>query len=261
MCVLCIVVTFSPNGKYVACGGLDNLCSIFMVDDTIGWHEGGLPDNTLQHHEGYISCIKYISNNKLLTASGDGSIALWDINTHSVQSKYIDHMHDVQSVAVCVENNPNLFLSGAIDAKVKLWDIRLSSKNSQTHNNACVYTFDGHTSDVNCVSWFPDGNAFITASEDSTCKLYDLKCFKQLNCYKSEEHGNPVKDVDFSVSGRYVFASYDENPFCLIWDTISAEMVRELEHDSRVCLKRSPEGDYLATGCWDSYVRLWSMPK
>ena len=163
-------------------------------------------------------------------------------------------MHDVQSVSVC-HTNPNLFVSGAIDAKAKFWDMRLPAL------NACVFTFEGHTSDINQVSWFPDGNSFITASEDSTLKLFDIKCLKELNCYFDEKDLNPAKDVSFSKSGQFIFASYDEAPYCVMWDTITSHKIRSLDINTRSCLQVSPKGNYLATGSWDMFIRIWTLPK
>ena len=252
-------VCFSPDGSKIACGGLDNLCSIFEVESIGGWHDkGGLADTTLQHHEGYISCIKYLDSDRILTSSGDGSIALWNISSHSVINTFNDHSHDVQSIATQFKPgkggnvDKNVFISGACDAQAKLWDLRIG--------NGCVWTFEGHTSDINKIEWFPDNYGFLTASEDSMLKLFDIRCLKELNCYFSESYNNPCKDCDFSHSGRYIYASYDENPYCLIWDTISGKIIDELgPHASRLAIKMAPNGKYLATAAWDSIIRLWSI--
>jgi guanine nucleotide-binding protein G(I)/G(S)/G(T) subunit beta-1 len=52
-------------------------------------------------------------------------------------------------------------VSGSSDTTAKLWDWRVG-------NGSCVKTFPGHESDINSVSFFPDGNAFGTGSDDSS---------------------------------------------------------------------------------------------
>ena len=42
---------YSPEGSFVASGGLDNLCSVFNINDSVGW-EVKQPHRELQQHEG-----------------------------------------------------------------------------------------------------------------------------------------------------------------------------------------------------------------
>ncbi len=51
-----------------------------------------------------------------------------------------------------------------------MWDMR---------SNKCTRTFEGHESDINSVVFFPDGNAFGTGSDDSSCKVFDLRAYNQ----------------------------------------------------------------------------------
>ena len=67
---------FSPDGNHVACGGLDNICSIYNLDtkDT--------PikvQRELAAHTGYLSCCRFFGGGKLLSSSGDMCAFLWDV--------------------------------------------------------------------------------------------------------------------------------------------------------------------------------------
>ncbi len=42
-------------------------------------------------------------------------------------------------------------------------------------NGKCVQTLKGHESDINSVKFFPDGRAVGTGSDDSSCRLFDLR--------------------------------------------------------------------------------------
>ena len=42
---------YSPQRSFVASGGLDNLCSVFNINDSVGW-EVKQPHRELQQHEG-----------------------------------------------------------------------------------------------------------------------------------------------------------------------------------------------------------------
>ena len=44
----------------------------------------------------------------------------------------------------------------------------------------------GHESDINTVGYMSDGNAFATGSDDSTCRLWDIRAQSQVNCYAND---------------------------------------------------------------------------
>ncbi len=70
-----------------------------------------------------------------------------------------------------------------------------------------------------------------------------------------------VTSLSFSSSGRFLFGGYDDGK-CRAWDTLKGAMIRTLSHVNRVsCLGVSRNGTALCTGCWDSYLRIWSWIK
>jgi len=239
---------YSPGRQLVASGGLDNLCSVFNVKDSVGW-EVKQPYRELQQHEGYLSCCRFIDNNQILTSSGDASCILWDIEKQNPIMTFNEHNGDVESVAI--NKDKNTFVSGSIDATAKTWDFRAG--------NSATGTFVGHQTDINSVAWFPDGNAFASGSDDSTVRLFDLRAHCQLNCYGGNEIYSTVTSVDFSSSGYYLMAGYDEEPYCLAWNTMTGHKESMLEHPTRAsCLVTAPDGCSVATGCWDKTLRIWA---
>jgi len=67
------------------------------------------------------------------------------------------------------------------------------------------------------------------------------------------------RSVAFSVSGRLLFAGYDDFN-CNVWDTLKGERVGVLAaHENRVsCLGVSSDGNALCTGSWDSLLKIWA---
>jgi guanine nucleotide-binding protein G(I)/G(S)/G(T) subunit beta-1 len=154
-------------------------------------------------------------------------------------------------MSIAISKNQNIFVSGACDASAKIWDMRMS--------NACVQTFVGHQADINTVQFFPDDLAIGTGSDDGTCRLFDLRHDGQLASYEHEAIVGGVTSIDFSKSGRLLFAGYDDFN-CSVWDTLLCERVQVLTgHQNRVsCLGVSPDGYALCTGSWDSNLKIWS---
>jgi guanine nucleotide-binding protein G(I)/G(S)/G(T) subunit beta-1 len=99
---------------------------------------------------------------------------LWDIESGSKVTEFADHLGDVMSISIN-PTNQNVFVSGACDAFAKLWDIRTGK---------AVQTFAGHESDINAIQFFPDGNAFGTGSDDTSCRLFDIRADRELNTYQ-----------------------------------------------------------------------------
>ncbi|KAJ1551550.1 guanine nucleotide-binding protein subunit beta 1, partial [Cladochytrium tenue] len=61
---------FAPSGNFVACGGLDNLCSIYNLKGKEG---SAKVSRELAAHTGYLSCCRFISDRQIITSSGDMS--------------------------------------------------------------------------------------------------------------------------------------------------------------------------------------------
>jgi guanine nucleotide-binding protein G(I)/G(S)/G(T) subunit beta-1 len=161
---------YAPSGNYVACGGLDNICSVYNLSSRDGPTRVA---RELSGHSGYLSCCRFINDRRILTSSGDMTCMLWDVETGSKVTEFADHLGDVMSISIN-PTNQNVFVSGACDAFAKLWDIRTGK---------AVQTFAGHESDINAVQFFPDGQAFGTGSDDATCRLFDIRADCEVNTY------------------------------------------------------------------------------
>lgn len=107
--------------------------------------------------------------------------------------------------------------------------------------------------------FFPNGDAFGTGSDDSTCRLFDIRAGRELNKYKTEDANCGVTSIAFSISGRLLFAGYDDFS-CKVWDSMRGDQVGILlGHDNRVsCLGVSSDGMALCTGSWDSSLKIWA---
>jgi guanine nucleotide-binding protein G(I)/G(S)/G(T) subunit beta-1 len=110
----------------------------------------------LAAHTGYLSCCRFINDDgsHVITSSGDMCCMLWDVESGQNISQYNDHHGDVMSI--CQQpsvSHPKIFVSGACDAEAKVWDI---------NKIGSVRSFRGHESDINAVSFFPDGIGFGT---------------------------------------------------------------------------------------------------
>ena len=82
---------------------------------------------------------------------------------------------------------------------------------------------------------------------------------QELMMYSSEMIVVGITSVAFSKSGRLLLAGYDDFN-CNVWDTLKGERVGVLTgHDNRVsCLGVTEDGLAVATGSWDSFLKIWN---
>eukprot|EP00286_Rhodomonas_abbreviata_P019067 CAMPEP_0181309430 /NCGR_PEP_ID=MMETSP1101-20121128/12007_1 /TAXON_ID=46948 /ORGANISM="Rhodomonas abbreviata, Strain Caron Lab Isolate" /LENGTH=342 /DNA_ID=CAMNT_0023415909 /DNA_START=236 /DNA_END=1264 /DNA_ORIENTATION=- len=234
----------------VACGGLDNLCSIYKL--TPDRAPTNRAEKELAAHDGYLSCCRFVGKDKLLTASGDSTCIMWDVERGDPISTFTDHAGDVMSLAISPSAPTQTFVSGSCDSNSKVWDAR---------EKRCVMTFTGHESDINSVAFFPDGNAFASGSDDSSCRLWDLRAVCEVNQYGNDRILCGITSVEFSRSGRMLFAGYDDYS-CHGWDTTGSRSqvsMRMASHENRVSsLGVSLDGAALCTGSWDTLLKVWA---
>ncbi|XP_021565920.1 guanine nucleotide-binding protein G(I)/G(S)/G(T) subunit beta-2 isoform X1 [Carlito syrichta] len=203
---------YAPSGNFVACGGLDNICSIYSLKT----REGNVRvSRELPGHTGYLSCCRFLDDNQIITSSGDTTCALWDIETGQQTVGFAGHSGDVMSLSLAPDGRT--FVSGACDASIKLWDVR---------DSMCRQTFIGHESDINAVAFFPNGYAFTTGSDDATCRLFDLRADQELLLYSHDNIICGITSVAFSRSGRLLLAGYDDFN-CNIWDAMKGDRAGE----------------------------------
>jgi len=238
---------YSPDGTLVTCGGLDNVCSTYKLSECSNSGAIQKASAELSGHDGYVSCIRFLSSHEMLSSSGDMTCMLWDVNTGRAKQQFKGHAGDCMVLACRLDDKT--FVSGSVDSTAKVWDVRTSKT---------IATFAAHESDINAMAMFPDGNAFASGSDDSTVRMFDMRALQQVNKFAGENVVSCVTTLDFAQSGRKVFVGYDDNHL-IAWDTAKAQIVQNIEaHEHRVsCLGVSSDGVVLCTGSWDSLLKVW----
>ncbi|CAG8553430.1 3096_t:CDS:10, partial [Dentiscutata heterogama] len=147
---------FSPNGKLLAFSAENDCIHLFDVESGKNIHkfkgETGCPTRT----------IDFTPNSSLLiSGSDDETINIYDVRHFNRIGKCTGLDGFVMSVAAAGDNEH--FVSGSTDGKVKLWNIE---------NKQCLSTVGQHSEQVSALSWNPDGDKFISVSEDRSLKWY-----------------------------------------------------------------------------------------
>ncbi|CAJ0939010.1 unnamed protein product [Ranitomeya imitator] len=87
--------------------------------------------------------------------------------------------------------------------------------------------------------------------------MYDLRADREVAIYSKESIIFGASSVDFSLSGRLLFAGYNDYTIN-VWDVLKGSRVSILfGHENRVStLRVSPDGTAFCSGSWDHTLRL-----
>jgi len=111
-----------------------------------------------------------------------------------------------------------------------------------------------HENSLSHVEFSRDGKHLVTASEDSTARVWDAVTGKLLFTLK---HQGGVRQAKFSGDGtRVVTASRDKS--AKVWDVVSGKMLLSLEHQDQVWhAEFSPDGTRVVTASLDKTAKMW----
>jgi WD40 repeat protein len=120
------------------------------------------------------------------------------------------------------------------------------------------HTLHGHTDDVPCMAFSPDGKTLASASGNKTIKLWDVATGKEQASLQG--HTNTITSVAFSPNGK-LLASASQDKSIKLWDVVTVkERATYLGHTSLVmAVVFSPDGKTLASGSHDKTIRLWDV--
>ena len=116
----------------------------------------------------------------------------------------------------------------------------------------------GHSGPVYDLSFLPESDILLSASEDTTIRGWCTKSGRQLASYTGHQY--PIWCVKSSALGIY-FASGSMDTTARLWTTNRSYPLRIFAgHSQDVdCLQFHPNTKYLATGSADKTVRLWNV--
>ncbi|NWF61537.1 MAG: protein kinase [Fischerella sp.] len=131
-------------------------------------------------------------------------------------------------------------------------------KETIVKNSDQTNTLKGHASDVNSVTFSPDGQKLATGSDDKTIKVWNVATKEEILTLKG--HSEWVWSLAFSPDGQ-TLASAGADKTIKIWNLATNKEIRTLKgHAAGVTsIAFSPDGKTLASGSLDNTVKLWSL--
>jgi WD40 repeat protein len=218
-------------------------------------------------HTGPVRQVQFLPDGKrLLTASEDTTVMLWDIASRKPIRTFKGHTGEVRGLAL--RPNHNQFLSGAGGDSnlLLLWDVDCATP-SATECDTPLRIFDqtkgGHSQELNQLTFTSDGARALTTSRDGALVVWNVDTGDVLKHFEPEEESE-VRAAVVLPGDRYALTAGDGSGEMYLWDLDSPNpgtIVRTFTGHARGLydVAISPDGQYALSGSNDNTMMLWDL--
>ncbi|PVF95831.1 WD40 repeat-like protein [Serendipita vermifera] len=202
------------------------------------------------HGSSVVTCL-LISRGRIISASDDHNIHVYDIRTGTLLHELKGHGSGVWSLAV----SKNTLVSGSKDRTVRLWDLE---------NGRCTHIFNGHTDTIRCVVIARPTVIDIEMEDGSTRKeRWPKQPLIPSNqnphhIHTLSGHQDSMRAID-AYGRTAVSGSFDYT--VRVWDIVSGVCKWVLAGHTQKVFNVSLDHarDQVYSGSMDSTVRIWSL--
>ncbi|MGQ9896196.1 MAG: WD40 repeat domain-containing serine/threonine protein kinase [Acidobacteriota bacterium] len=241
---------------------------------------------TLTGHEHVVKSLSYHSSNDwLASASGDGSVRLWDLQTNREINLFSGHEYSVNAVAIAPDGLR--LASGGADGTARIWTLRdateIASFGHRTAVRALLFASDGrwlitafdtevkiwdalrqrqiasflgHVKTIDALALSSDGHALASGGADDAIHFWDLISKTEQAMVRLSGHA--PTSLAYLPDGRLISGGRD-GKLC-VWQADETKPVQTVTAHSEAirALALSPDSSLLATSDWNGVIKLWA---
>ncbi|HUG68926.1 MAG TPA: protein kinase [Pirellulaceae bacterium] len=241
-------VDFSPDSKRIVSGSGDLFNPNTTPGEVIVWDaEQGKELFPLRGHSGSVRCVNFSPNGKLIvTAGGDRTIKIWSSDTGQEIRTLRGHSGPVTCVRfapngrrlVSASESPKSIGTTPIPGEIRIWDAETGQE---------LQPLRGHTDNVTCVRFSPDGQRIFSVSSDETLRIWDAEKGHELLICRG--HSADIKSVAVSSDGKRIVSGSTDGT-ARLWDANTSPTTFILRGHAlevlAVCF--SPDGKHIVSG-------------
>ncbi|KAM0864365.1 hypothetical protein ACQ4PT_043966 [Festuca glaucescens] len=200
----------------------------------------------LKGHDAPVSSVRMLSGERVLTASHDGTVKMWDVRTDTC----VATVGRCQSSVLCMEydDSTGILAAAGRDVMAHVWDIRSSKQ---------MFKLQGHTKWIRSMRM--TGEMIITGSDDWTARVWSLTrgtCDAVLAC-----HAGPILCVEYSPSDKGIITGSSDG-LIRFWENEGGiRCVKNLTLHSASVLSISAGDHWLGIGAADNSMSLFHRPQ
>jgi WD40 repeat protein len=180
----------------------------------------------------------------IIVNEGNDHLKIWDTNTGQ-QLKYLDIRN--KGGVGRLEPSPDGFFilyTNSFHSKITKWSLGTWDE----------YEYALHTDRVFRSRWSPDSEWFISASKDSTLRIWGSKKMTLVG------HTDAVYDCDITPDGNWIVSASGDQSL-KIWDAVSGAEKYTLNGHTRkvIACATSPDGKWILSISEDNTLKVWSI--
>jgi WD40 repeat protein len=233
-----LAAAFSPSDKLVATGDFDGAVRLWRSET------GALTDVLRAPGMQPVTGVSFNGAGSEVAAAKGSEAVLWNLRTRSTRAI---HVNDVWTVAVSPDGAH--VATGDTRGHVRVWNLRSGSP----------VALNGHSGSIESLTFSPNGESLVTASDDETARIWDASTGRSLAELRG--HGAIVESAAFTPDGKTVVTGGDDGTI-RVWavasDPIDAELaardnrtLRDVDFDAR--------GDRIVAASEDLTAPLWDV--
>ena len=245
--------------------------------------------NTYDEHSSLVTSIQVDEQtNKMISASCDKTIKIWNIKTSECIKTLNDHKDWVTSVLII--SPMQLLISGSKDETIKIWDLNTNECMKTFKNKECVYSLclisrnelacgtqngciniwnlnksikvksvKAHNDWIPCLKMIGQSK-LVSCSGDHKIKIWNIptfECIKQL-----EGHSNQVFCLELiQMNDGVNLLSCSADKTVKLWDSKTGEMLKSFQFDYSIRSIQTVVDDLIAVALSNGQIELYSINK